>query len=168
LEVSYRVLRRCKDVDSAGATRWVDGRRRAPPIEGAGCSVPEHLPGGALRALGHHEHFHAATWSKERSKFAAEIERYRKSIDKTVDLFSRIKDTQQAEEVLTVLFASRQVKKGDKNADVEEQEIYNYILEWKKTWNAPAKREAVAEAVRNLTLLGWIRVRPSSSMMEFA
>lgn len=106
-------------------------------------------------------------FSKERSKFSSEIERYRKSIDKTVDLFSRIKDTEQAEEVLTVLFASRQVKRGDKNANVEEQQIYDYILDWKKAWKEPEKREAVAEAVRNLTLLGWIRVRPSSSMMEF-
>lgn len=106
-------------------------------------------------------------FAKERSKFADEIERYRKSIDKTVDLFSRIKDTEQAEEVLTVLFASRQVKKGDKHADVEEQQIYDYILDWKQTWSEPQKRAAVAEAVRNLALLGWIRVRPSSSMMEF-
>lgn len=106
-------------------------------------------------------------FAKERNKFADEIERYRKSIDKTVDLFSRIKDTEQAEEVLTVLFASRQVKKGDKHADIEEQQIYDYILDWKKTWSEPTKRAAVAEAVRNLALLGWIRVRPSSSMMEF-
>ncbi len=107
-------------------------------------------------------------FSKDRSKFASEIERYRKSIDKTVDLFSRIKDTEQAEEVLTVLFASRQVKKGNKDADIEEQQIFDYVLDWKQAWNVPAKREAVADAVRNLALLGWIRVRPSNSMMEFA
>jgi O-acetyl-ADP-ribose deacetylase (regulator of RNase III)/uncharacterized protein YwgA len=107
-------------------------------------------------------------FSEERRKYATEIDRYRKSIDKTVDLFSRIKDTEQAEEVLTVLFASRQVKKGDRTADVEEQQIYDYILEWKKSWRDPAKKDAVAEAVRNLALLGWIRVRPSSSMMEIA
>ncbi len=123
----------------------------------------QEQPLGRMVALSVGEQF-----TKERSKFASEIERYRKSIDKTVDLFSRIKDTEQAEEVLTVLFASRQVKKGDKNANVEEQQIYDYILDWKKTWKEPAKREAVAEAVRNLALLGWIRVRPSSSMIEFA
>ncbi|MDM0046930.1 macro domain-containing protein [Variovorax dokdonensis] len=105
-------------------------------------------------------------FTKERSKFSTEIERYRKSIDKTVDLFSRIKDTEQAEEVLTVLFASRQVKKGDRNAEVDEQQIYDYILDWKKTWQQPTKQRAVAEAVRNLALLGWIRVKPSRSLME--
>ena len=59
-------------------------------------------------------------FEKDRKKHTSDIEKYRKSIDKTVDLFSRIKDTEQAEEVLTVLFASRQVKKGDRTADVEE------------------------------------------------
>ncbi len=96
-------------------------------------------------------------FEKERGKFLPEIDRHRKSIDKTVDLFSRIKDTEQAEEVLTVLFASRQVKRGNRAADVEEQQIYDYILEWKKTWSTPEKKEAVASAVRNLALLGWIR-----------
>ncbi len=107
-------------------------------------------------------------FDEDRRKFAVEIEKYRKSIDKTVDLFSRIKDTEQAEEVLTVLYASRQVKKGDRNADVEEQQIYDYILDWKKAWRSAEKQEAVAEAVRNLALLGWIRVRPSRTLLAFA
>ena len=123
----------------------------------------QEKPFGRMVALHVGEQF-----AKDRSKYVREIESYRKSIDKTVDLFSRIKDTEQAEEVLTVLFASRQVKKGDKNADVEEQQIVDYILDWKKAWREPTKKEAVAEAVRNLALLGWIRVRPSASMMEFA
>jgi len=109
-----------------------------------------------------------AQFEKERSKFLREIEEHRKKIDMTVDLFSRIKDTEQAEEVVTVLFASRQLKKGDRAAEIEERQIYDYILEWKKTWNKPEKKEAVASAIRNLALLGWIRVRASESMMEFA
>ena len=107
-------------------------------------------------------------FERDRSKFLADIEKHRKTINKTVDLFSRIKDTEQAEEVLTVLYASRQVKKGDRNANVEEQQIYDYIVDWKKTWNTPEKKEAIAGAIRNLALLGWIRVRASESMMEFA
>lgn len=104
----------------------------------------------------------------ERSKYKSDIDRYRKSIDKTVDLFSRIKNTEQAEEALTVLFASRQLKKGDRNAVIDEQQIYDYIIAWKKSWVEPAKRLAVAEAIRNLTMLGWIRVTPSSAMLADA
>jgi O-acetyl-ADP-ribose deacetylase (regulator of RNase III)/uncharacterized protein YwgA len=109
-----------------------------------------------------------AQFEKDRVKFVSAIEENRKKIDKTVDLFSRIKDTEQAEEVLSVLFASRQLKKGDRATEVEEQQIYDYILGWKKAWNRPEKKEAVASAIRNLALLGWIRVRASESMMELA
>lgn len=107
-------------------------------------------------------------FQKERGKFLAELKQHRRKIDKTVDLFSRIKNTEQAEEVVTVLFASRQLKKGDRTANIEEQQIYDYILDWKKTWNTPEKTEAVASAIRNLALLGWIRVQASESMMQFA
>jgi O-acetyl-ADP-ribose deacetylase (regulator of RNase III)/uncharacterized protein YwgA len=123
----------------------------------------QEAPLGRMLALRVGEQF-----EKERNKFRSEIEQHRKTIDKTVDLFSRIKDTEQAEEVLTVLFASRQVKKGDRALEIEEQQIYDYILDWKKAWNKPEKKEAVANAIRNLALLGWIRVRASESMMEFA
>lgn len=122
----------------------------------------QEKPLGRMVALSVGEQF-----EKERSKFLSEIEKHRKTIDKTVDLFSRIKNTEQAEEVLTVLYASRQVKKGDRMANVEEQQIYDYILEWKKTWDTPEKREAIASAIRNLALLGWIRVKASASMMDF-
>jgi O-acetyl-ADP-ribose deacetylase (regulator of RNase III)/uncharacterized protein YwgA len=107
-------------------------------------------------------------FEKERNKFTEQIEEHRKKIDKTVDLFSRIKDTEQAEEVLTVLFASRQLKSGNRTADIEEQQIYDYILDWKKTWSRTEKKNAVANAIRNLALLGWIRVLPSESLMESA
>lgn len=120
----------------------------------------QERPLGRMVALHVGEQF-----NEDRSRFAEDIERYRKSIDKTVDLFSRIKDTEQAEEVLTVLYASRQVKKGDRSADIEEQQIYDYILAWKSAWNTPQKKEAVADAIRNLALLEWIRVRPSKFMM---
>jgi len=107
-------------------------------------------------------------FDRDRGKFVSDIEQHRKKIDKTVDLFSRIRDTEQAEEVVTVLFASVQIKRGDRATEIEEQQIYDYILDWKKAWNSPQKKEAVASAIRNLALLGWIRVRASESMMPSA
>jgi hypothetical protein len=89
-------------------------------------------------------------------------------IAKTVDLFSRIKSTEQAEEVMTVLYASRQLKHRDASADVEEQQIYDFILDWKKSWNSEEKKDAVAGTIRNLVVLGWMRARISESMMDAA
>lgn len=107
-------------------------------------------------------------YEQDRAKFRQEIERYERKITKAVDLFSRIKSTEQAEEVITVLFAIRQLKELHPNEEVAEQQLYDYILEWKKTWRTEEKKRAVASAIRNLVLLGWIRLRFSESLTEAA
>jgi len=114
----------------------------------------------ALRVGPQYEH--------DRLKFRAEIERYERKIAKTVDLFSRVKNTEQAEEVLTVLFASRQLKQAHRNEEVTEQQLLDYILEWKKSWRTEEKQQVIASAIRNLVLLGWVRLRLSDSLAEAA
>ena len=105
---------------------------------------------------------------QDRIKFRKELERHERKIAKAVDLFSRIKTTGQAEEVLTVLFASRELKKSHAKEEVAEQQLYDYILEWKKTWRTEEKKRAVASTIRNLVLLGWMRLRLSESLAEAA
>lgn len=105
-------------------------------------------------------------YERDRGKYAEMLEKHQRQIAKTVDLFSRIKSTEQAEEVLTVLFASRQIKQEKRDAEVAEQDLYDYILAWKKTWNTDEKRHAVASAIRNLVLLGWMRARISEDLED--
>ncbi|MBE9172159.1 macro domain-containing protein [Cyanobium sp. LEGE 06143] len=102
----------------------------------------------------------------DRPKFAAQIQANQKRIAKAVDLFSRIKNTEQAEEIMTVLYASRQVKQARRADAVTEQDIYEYVLNWKTTWRTEAKRQAVASAIRNLLLLGWMKVQASEELLE--
>jgi hypothetical protein len=83
-----------------------------------------------------------------------------------VDLFSRIKNTEQAEEVLTVLFASRELKRTKPAQEVAEQDLYDFILDWKKAWRTDEKKHEVASAIRNLVTLGWMRLRFSESLPE--
>lgn len=97
-------------------------------------------------------------YERDRTKFRSELERHQRKITKTVDLFSRIKSTEQAEEVLTVLYASRQLKEAHPNEQVAEQQLYDYILEWKKAWQTDQKKEALTEAIHSLAMLGWMRV----------
>jgi O-acetyl-ADP-ribose deacetylase (regulator of RNase III)/uncharacterized protein YwgA len=104
----------------------------------------------------------------DRARFAEQIETHRKRIAKAVDLFSRIKSTEQAEEVLTVLYASRQVKQARGADAVTEQDIYDYVLDWKKSWHNPEKQQAVASAIRNLVLLGWMKAEVSEKLLEAA
>jgi uncharacterized protein YwgA len=108
----------------------------------------------------------APQYERDRSRYKEQMGLYRAKIAKTVDLFSRIKSTEQAEEVLTVLFASRELKQSKGNGDVAEQDLQDYILDWKKSWRSDDKKHAVANAIRNLVLLGWLHVNISESIIE--
>ncbi len=97
-------------------------------------------------------------------KYEDELKPLKKKIYKTADLFSRIKSTVQAEEVATVLYAARQIKK-DKQADsVTEQDLFDYIVDWKKKWQEEDKKESIASTIRNLEMLDWLRLKYSESL----
>jgi O-acetyl-ADP-ribose deacetylase (regulator of RNase III)/uncharacterized protein YwgA len=104
-------------------------------------------------------------FKKARPKLAEEIKPFQRKIEKTVDLFSRIKDTDQAEEVATVIFAVQKLKHERNSAEVSEADLFDYILEWKKLWKKdPAKQGSLAEAIRNLEMLGWVKLQFSESL----
>jgi uncharacterized protein YwgA len=107
-------------------------------------------------------------YEKDRRKLAPEIELYRKTIDKTADLFSRIKSTDQAEEVATIIYACRWIKSRRPGTTVTERDILDYVLDWKPSWQSDEKRDAVAGAVRNLVLLNWVKAEISEDMVEAA
>ena len=85
------------------------------------------------------------------------IEKYRTEIDKTIDLFSRIKNTNQAEVIATVFFASNALK--SKGTPADEKEIYDYIVKWKKMWNDKKKEEELSNSIRDLASMGFIDVK---------
>lgn len=91
-----------------------------------------------------------------------------KKVHKTVDLFSRIKSTEQAEEAATIIYGSQSIKARRPGQTVTEQDILDYVLDWKPAWRAPEKRGAVAEAIRNLVLLNWVKAEISEDMIEAA
>ena len=104
-------------------------------------------------------------YGKDRNQYKDQIDRYQKKIDKTVDLFSRIKSTEQAEEVMTVFFAAANLS-SPSAATVNEQDLQDYILDWKKSWRTDDKKQAVLSAIRNLILLGWLNLRISEAIAE--
>lgn len=104
-------------------------------------------------------------YAKARAKLAEELKPFQRKIDKTVDLFSRIKNTDQAEEVATVIFAVQNLKQERKPEEVSEADLFNYILDWKKLWKKDeSKQHSLAEAIRNLEMLGWVKLRFSESL----
>lgn len=97
-----------------------------------------------------------------RQKHIEIIKRHKKNIDKIVDLFCRIKNTEQAEEVTTVISGIRKLK--ERQSVVSEDDLYSYILNWKPKWNNETKKQAIASAIRNLAILRWISVQFSEDL----
>lgn len=110
----------------------------------------------------------SSQYEKDRRKLGSEIELHRKKIDKTADLFSRIKSTEQAEEVATIIYACRRIKARRPGPTITEQNILDYVLDWKPSWRSEEKREAVAGAIRNLLLLNWVKAEISKDMIKAA
>ena len=75
-------------------------------------------------------------------------------LDKTVDLFCRIKNTDQAEMMTTVMFAYDQLAKN--STSVTEEDVLHEILAWKRHWSG-AKENEIRNTIRHLTLLKWIK-----------
>lgn len=81
-------------------------------------------------------------------------------LDQTVDLFSRIKNTDQAEVMATVMFAYDELQPS---ATTTEDDVLERVLEWKKHWIG-SKEEEVKQAIRSLAILGWIAPAMSFQM----
>ncbi|TVP79750.1 MAG: Appr-1-p processing protein, partial [Puniceicoccaceae bacterium] len=106
-------------------------------------------------------------YPKDRKEYHSQIQQFRSKIEKTVDLFSRIKNTDQAEEIATVIFAVQKLKseRATEKDTVSEQDLFNYILEWKKPWQKnEQKRVNLAETIRNLEMLSWVKLSFSESL----
>ncbi len=103
-------------------------------------------------------------YDSKKSYYSDILKKHNKKILKTVDLFCRIKDTTQAEEVTTVFYSIRELKKNNPAALVSEEDLYKYVLGWKPHWNNPVKCEAIASAIRNLAMLKWISVEFSKDL----
>lgn len=99
-----------------------------------------------------------------RQQFENVLHDFQPRISKTVDLFSRIKSTQQAEEVTTVFYAVRELKKQHPDGNVSEQDVYDFVLKWKRHWDTADKHEAIASSIRNLAMLSWVKVKFSDTL----
>jgi O-acetyl-ADP-ribose deacetylase (regulator of RNase III)/uncharacterized protein YwgA len=82
--------------------------------------------------------------------------------DRAVDLLSRIKSTNHAEMVATVLFSYEELEReSDKIKDID---IFNHVLQWKKRW-VGKKEDEIARTIQNLSTLGWISPVPTAQFM---
>lgn len=78
------------------------------------------------------------------------------NVNKTFELFQRIKDTQQAELITTILYSYDQL--ADENIKVTENALFNFIIEWKKRYHTEAYEYRIRELTKDLTIMKLINV----------
>jgi uncharacterized protein YwgA len=94
------------------------------------------------------------TFHDARHNYRARLERWELQIDRLVDLFARIRTTEQAEMAATVHFVTKELT-GERVPT--ENAVVKRVLEWKPRWSS----KRVASAVRYLGHLGWLNTKAS-------
>lgn len=94
------------------------------------------------------------------------IDEYKQQIDKTVNLFSRIKNTNQAEVMITVFYAVKQLE--NRQNSIDEKQIYDYVIGWKRKWDNTEKSKEISSSIRNLIALGYIKASYNSKLPYIA
>jgi uncharacterized protein YwgA len=98
-------------------------------------------------------------YEKGRVKYSDDFSKWNALIDKTVDLFLRL-NTDKAEVVATVLFTEKSMNKGD----MSEKDVLQAVMKWKQKRRPPINEVEVAETIRNLGMLKWFHLIPSTDM----
>jgi hypothetical protein len=96
-------------------------------------------------------------FTRVRQKYAPFFEHWGKTLDKTADLFMRV-NTDQAEVIATVLFASRELEQA-RHEPPFETEVLEAVMNWKQKRRPPLDQHSVASTIRNLATLKWLAVR---------
>ena len=116
--------------------------------------IQEQKSGSMFRVLS------GLAYEKEREKYKEDIQKWDSLINKTVDLFLRL-NTNQAEIVATVLFVERELIH---KPEITEKDVLNEVMKWKQRRVPPLNEKEVAAAIRNLGILKWFHVQPSSDL----
>jgi O-acetyl-ADP-ribose deacetylase (regulator of RNase III)/uncharacterized protein YwgA len=100
-----------------------------------------------------------STYEDARRAYKEQLDQWNSIIESITDLFLRMR-TPQAEVAATVHFAARSLP-GGSQAKPTEMDVFKEVKQWKQKRRPALKDEDVAQAIRNLNLLGWLDVRPS-------
>jgi len=102
------------------------------------------------------------TYTDAIKAYKDQIEQWRDIINKTADLFLRL-DSKQAEVVATVIYSVGELK--DKGVSKpSECDVLNAVQAWKLKRRPPLKTEEIAQTIRNLGILSWLKLQYSKDL----
>lgn len=87
------------------------------------------------------------------------------AMKKTVDLFGRVKSTNQAEMIATVLYSYDELNNGKQK--ISDKDVYDYVMSWKPHWEKEKNYE-VCDAIHNLAMLSLVSVTHSNLLLDTA
>lgn len=88
------------------------------------------------------------------------LDTYNGVIDNVVDVFSRIKNTAQAEIFTTIIYAYKNLSMS---ASVTERAVLDYILKWKRRWEP--QKVLIAQNIREMAMLKFIEPIKSEDLL---
>lgn len=94
--------------------------------------------------------------------FQTELTLWEPIINRIADLFLRMR-TKQAEIAATVHFTAQTLQR-ESESTVTEKAIFEGVKHWKQKRQPPLQDEEIAQAIRNLNLLGWLHAQPSPDL----
>ena len=83
--------------------------------------------------------------------------------EKTIDLFSRIKNTDQAEMMSTVVYSYDQLH--EKTSEVSDSDVYEYVIDWKPHWKS--QKPVICDTIQSMAVLGLISIKHDTTFEEF-
>ena len=85
------------------------------------------------------------------------------AVTKTIDLFNRVKNSDQAEMIATVLYSYDQLIK--EKQEILDSDIYEYVLKWKPSWKEEKDYE-LCDSITNLAMLSLIQIKHSGKLRD--
>lgn len=85
------------------------------------------------------------------------------AVQKTVDLFGRVKRTEQAEMIATVLYSYDELQKKQEN--ISDKDVYDYIFDWKPHWQGDKEYE-ICNTIHNLAMLSLMHITHSQQLPD--
>jgi uncharacterized protein YwgA/O-acetyl-ADP-ribose deacetylase (regulator of RNase III) len=95
-------------------------------------------------------------------RFRTDLEQWETSINRIADLFLRMR-TSEAEVAATVHYTAQKLHR-EAGTTVTELDVFEGVKQWKQRRRPPLLDDEIAQAIRDLNLLGWIHAQPSSDL----
>jgi O-acetyl-ADP-ribose deacetylase (regulator of RNase III)/uncharacterized protein YwgA len=102
------------------------------------------------------------TFGDARRAYASDLTRWESTIERVVDLFVRL-NTHQAEVVATVMSAAQAERQSDDRMP-SECDVLRAVMAWKQRRQPPLDEKEVADAIRDLAAMGWLKVHASHDL----